>query len=382
MHILALNTYHGGSHQAFFENWQANSEHRWTTLTLPAHHWKWRMRHAAITFAEQLEDHTNSHFDILLCTDMLNLAEFTGLAPPAIQALPNVIYFHENQLMYPDVHATERDFHFAFINFTSMLAANQVWFNSQWHFDNFYEALKRWLAKMPDFYPKHAIQLLTKKCIVQPPGIKNSFIPTPSATEEDSSVIKILWAARWEHDKNPQCFFAALTALKQQGVNFRLSVIGAHSQKTPDVFNHAEKFFAEHIDHWGYADSEESYRAILQSSDIIVSTAHHEFFGIAVLEAVACGCIPLVPDGLAYPETLHLFKQQCEHCFYDGSADSLAQRLAFFAEEKMQKNIDLKYMHLGKQTVEHLDWTTRGKEMDQALLQLIQSKPNPEQSTA
>ena len=67
MHILALNTYHGGSHQAFLENWQANSEHQWTTLTLPAYHWKWRMRHAAVTFAEQLEELGEVTFDIQSC---------------------------------------------------------------------------------------------------------------------------------------------------------------------------------------------------------------------------------------------------------------------------------------------------------------------------
>ena len=52
MRVLALNPYHGGSHRAFLDGWMANSRHRFTLLTLPAHHWKWRMRHAAVTFAE------------------------------------------------------------------------------------------------------------------------------------------------------------------------------------------------------------------------------------------------------------------------------------------------------------------------------------------
>ena len=53
MRILALEPYYGGSHQAFLDGWIAHSQHEWTVVSLPAYHWKWRMRHAAITMARR-----------------------------------------------------------------------------------------------------------------------------------------------------------------------------------------------------------------------------------------------------------------------------------------------------------------------------------------
>ncbi|MEJ2705778.1 MAG: DUF3524 domain-containing protein [Sedimentisphaerales bacterium] len=131
MRILALEPYYGGSHKAFLDGWTAISKHEWTLLHLPPYKWKWRMRHSAVTFADQVRRLASEgqSWDVIFCSDILNLAEFLGLAPRAVQALPAILYFHENQLTYPVRFESERDYQFAVTNMTSALAAASVWFS-------------------------------------------------------------------------------------------------------------------------------------------------------------------------------------------------------------------------------------------------------------
>jgi hypothetical protein len=52
----------------------------------------------------------------------------------------------------------------------------------------------------------------------------------------------------------------------------------------------------------GFIPTRAHYLALLGRSHVVLSTAIHEFQGIAVLEAVAVGCLPVVPDALAYQD--------------------------------------------------------------------------------
>jgi len=330
MNILALEPYYGGSHKAFIDSLSKVSENTWTVFTLPAHKWKWRMRHSAITFARMAAEQLKKGKapDMVFCSDMLNLAEFAALAPVEISRLPKVIYFHENQLTYPVRVEDERDYQFAMTNLTSALAADAVWFNSRFHMNSFLEALVKFLKSMPDFQPLEVTEIIRAKSSVLPPGIAD-FTSLP---EREPGPVRILWAARWEHDKNPELFFEAIEILKANEVQFKLSVIGQSFRDRPDVFSEAHRRFADHIDHWGYQKTRPDYERVLQQSDVIVSTANHEFFGISVVEAIAAGAYPLVPNRLSYPEILGLAQiENAEQFFYDGSPGDLANKLARLA---------------------------------------------------
>lgn len=319
MNILALEPYHGGSHRAFLRGWINCSRHQFKVLSLPAHHWKWRMRHAAVTFADQLAHHNElEKFDLCWSSSMLDLAMFKGLAPHQIAALPSIIYFHENQLTYPVRKTDVRDVHFGFTNMTSALAADQVWWNSAYNRDSFLGALRNLVNKIPQGQLQGIPHRICLRSQIHPPGID----PVSAAPQRPPGPLHILWAARWEHDKNPETFFAELERMHQP---FRVSVIGQAFKDTPLVFSRAQRQLGDRICRWGYQPTRHEYEAALREADVIVSTARHEFFGISVLEAVSAGCRPVLPRRLSYPE---LFSDTS--IFYDDLAlhlDNLAQQL-------------------------------------------------------
>jgi len=195
---------------------------------------------------------------------------------------------------YADVKkrlAGERDLHYAMTNITAALAADAVWFNSTYHRDVFTTAARDFLANMPDHQPVGSIDRILEKSSIQPPGIT----PAPPRGPRAPGPLRIVWAARWEHDKDPEEFFDAMRALKARGVDFRLSVLGQQFDQTPACFAAARRDLAGHLDHFGYIESPAAYRQILQTRDVFVSTARHAFFGIAPMEAAATGCIPALP---------------------------------------------------------------------------------------
>ena len=364
MKILALEPYYGGSHKAFVDGWLSRSDHDWTLLTLPPNKWKWRMRHAAITFAEEVAskiDH-GAEWDALFCSDMLNLAEFLGLAPAQIRQLPAVVYFHENQLTYPVQVEHERDYHFVFTNITTALAATRVWFNSAFHRDEFLNAMPTFLKRMPDHVPLSAVDRIREKSEVRSPGI-GEFRPR---AVRPTGPIRILWAARWEHDKNPDDFFAALKILVDRCVAFRVSVIGEQFRESPAVFDSARDEFKDHIDRWGYQESQGEYVAALAEADVFVSTANHEFFGISTVEAIAAGAYPLLPQRLSYPGILQGV-ENAEAFFYDGSPERLAAKLSELANRVAEGDLWCGTGNESASVVDRFRWEGVAPDLDRAL---------------
>jgi glycosyltransferase involved in cell wall biosynthesis len=393
MHILFLNPFHGGSHAAVAEGYARHSQHDVELLTLSiAGGWRWRMRGAAVTFARMMRERqrpggkqtsrqadktrsdmvSRSRFDLILATDMLDLATFLALTRDLTAGIPAALYFHENQLTYPLPAGRARDLAFPWINYTSALAADAIFFNSDFHRRAFLDALPGLTGRYHDHQELALIDTIAAKAQVLPPGIDLSRLdddrrpyrhdisysddrrpydiscpddrpmidhedPRPETQSNLKSVTRsplhpltpsspvILWNSRWEYDKGLEVFFDALGALDAGGVDFRLIVIGEHVDPRAPAFIAARERLAPRTLAWGYAPDTAAYRDLLRRADIVVSTAIQEFFGISVIEAMYCGCVPILPHHLSYPEIL-----PPEHhavCLYDGPA-ALVEKLS------------------------------------------------------
>jgi glycosyltransferase involved in cell wall biosynthesis len=302
--VLALEPYYGGSHRAVLDGLVEHVDADWTLLTLPARKWKWRMRGAAITIAQEVasiaETGARAPFDLIFASTFLNLAEFRGLVGTRTAGVPAIVYFHENQLVYPNRHAAEWDFQFPLTNITTALSAEHCLFNTRWNLERFLGEIPRFMREFPDHQPKGLAELIAAKSAVLPPPFDATVFD--ATAPHRGSRCRFVWPHRWEHDKNPEQFFGAVAQLAGEGLDFEVVVAGQSFRETEQGMREASEALGSRLVHCDEPATRAEYAALLASADVAVSTALNEFFGIAMIEACYAGCTPLVPDRLAYPE--------------------------------------------------------------------------------
>lgn len=335
MRILIVEPFFTGSHQAWALGYQKHSEHQIDILSLSGHHWKWRMHGGAVSLAKQFKQIAKKP-DLILATDMLDLSTFMALTREKSRGIPTVIYFHENQLTYPwsptdkDVKL-ERDNHYAFINYTSALAADTVLFNSAYHRDSFLNELPPFLKAFPDNNELESAEEIKKKSHILHLGMDLSKFDQYRAIKKSQKPL-IIWNHRWEYDKNPEEFFGILGNLTNQGLDFEVAILGESYVKKPSIFQQAQQNLSEKIVHFGFAESFKQYAQWLWKGDILPVTSYQDFFGGSVVEGIYCNCYPLLPNRLAYPE--HIPINHHSEMLYENSIE-LEQKLA-----KLIINID------------------------------------------
>ena len=347
--VVLVEPFYGGSHRQFVdllvEDVLAASGAEALTVTLPAKKWHWSIRTAALSISRRIPKPLPAGCATLFASSYLNLPELLALRPD-LGATRKVVYFHENQLTYPTQLADkerERDFQFGWIQIMSCIVADAIAFNSAFNMHSFLGAIDGFMRRIPD--PAQRIlglaEELRPKCSVAYfplllcPATSSHHTRPPTGPERIDPIpekmrLQILWNHRWEYDKCPEEFLLALERLESLGCDFGVVMLGAAtSLPLPEYFEvHRKRLEGNgRLDWWGYAEDREHYFRLLRGADVAVSTAIHEFFGVALLEAAFCGCYPLAPDALVYPE---IFANR-EHRYND--SEELVRKLKGFCEQ-------------------------------------------------
>ncbi|SFU89066.1 tRNA-queuosine alpha-mannosyltransferase domain-containing protein [Halomonas korlensis] len=339
MRVLLLSAYTAVSHRHWVRGLTERlHEAEWTLLELPPRHFRWRIRGNPLTWMLKEDATLAQEYDVVLATSMVDLATLIGLYPHLAHAR-KIVYFHENQFAYPAAKEQKPGGEALMVNLYAALAADVVVFNSAYNRDSFIDGARAFLKRLPENLPAaKPLERLRERARVLPvplDPVSDTLSDTSSETTLDPGAAplassgsrgnpngggRIVWNHRWEYDKNPEDFFAALVALSERGIGFELAVMGQRFRDQPAIFAQARERLSRHVVAWGPQPAE-AYRALLDEADIVVSTTWHEFQGLSIMEAAQRGALPLVPNRLCFPELYPLAYR------YDGSREGLIDRL-------------------------------------------------------
>ncbi len=305
--VLLLSGYDAVSHRMWWQRLSASfPEWQWTCLSLPPRHFSWRIRSNGLHWAYQEQQVLEQDYDLLIATSMVDLATLRGLCPQLAQP-PTIVYFHENQFAYPPGRQRADNIEPVLVPIYSALCADQILFNSAYNRESFLKGVETLSESLPESLPEQALRQLRSAEIIPVALPSESYGVRDSGNSE---LLTVLWNHRWEYDKGPALLLAIVQACKQQNLELRFHIVGQQFRDQPTEFTELRRLLHDQestgrteLGYFGYL-AEADYRKLLGQCDVVLSTALHDFQGLAIQEACQAGCRPLAPKALAYPEYL------------------------------------------------------------------------------
>ncbi|XP_027631988.1 glycosyltransferase-like domain-containing protein 1 isoform X3 [Tupaia chinensis] len=349
MSILIIEAFYGGSHKQLVDLLQEELGDC-VLFTLPAKKWHWRARTSALYFSQNIP--SSEHYRILFASSVLNLTELAALRPD-LGKLKKILYFHENQLVYPVKKCQERDFQYGYNQILSCLVADVIVFNSIFNMESFLTSIGKFMKLIPDHRPKDLESIIRPKCQV---------IYFPIRFPDVSRFMP----------KHKAAHLKKMLSLKGSG-SAASSMVLPFPPEQRDCENVLKKCNTEHSAHSGLDTAQQGN---LQESDLEKPnmsdnsssnceenrqnlTPHpceslsgaddqqrplHIVWPHRWLEAVYCGCYPLCPKDLVYPEIF-----PAEYLY--STPEQLSKRLQNFC-----KRPDIIRKHLYKGEMAPFSW--------------------------
>jgi glycosyltransferase involved in cell wall biosynthesis len=351
--VLLLSAYDTASHVYWREGLVAHfPEYEWQVLTLPPRYFSWRVRGNSLSWAFGKDRETLYRtYDVIIATSMVDLSALRGFLPH-LADIPTIVYFHENQFFYPRNDCQHSPVEQQLTSIYTALCADKVVFNSTFNRKTFQEGVRKLLKMMPDHVPENIADLIEHHSLVLPVPLRDDAKQEPVPTRQ----LTVTWNHRWEYDKGPDRLLLAVQAILARNFPVKFNILGQKFRQEPGEFAEIHTLLdkGEVLATWG-PQSRKNYLNCLRSSHVVLSTSMHEFQGLAVMEAVAAGCVPLVPDRLAYQDDYplnyryasHLTNPQAEA---EAVADRLEQYYKKWAVSRLEppRDINLPWWHAQK----------------------------------
>ncbi|XP_063550893.1 tRNA-queuosine alpha-mannosyltransferase isoform X5 [Gorilla gorilla gorilla] len=403
MSILIIEAFYGGSHKQLVDLLQEELGDC-VVYTLPAKKWHWRARTSALYFSQTIP--ISEHYRTLFASSVLNLTELAALRPD-LGKLKKILYFHENQLIYPVKKCQERDFQYGYNQILSCLVADVVVFNSVFNMESFLTSIGKFMKLIPDHRPKDLESIIRPKCQViyfpiRFPDVSSTSTRVGTGKEKGSvqtcaylhSHVIELMPGQHKHSvqfyrkasftpsvrfmpKHKTTHLKKMLGLKGNG-GAVLSMALPFQPEQRDSEDLLKNVNSECDTHCGLDTARQEYvgNSLRQESDLKKSTSsdnsscHHgenkqnltvdpcDILGGVDnqqrllhivwphrwLEAVYCGCYPLCPKDLVYPEIF-----PAEYLY--STPEQLSKRLQNFC-----KRPDIIRKHLYKGEIAPFSW--------------------------
>ncbi|XP_073161511.1 tRNA-queuosine alpha-mannosyltransferase isoform X4 [Lepidochelys kempii] len=367
MRILLIEAFYGGSHKQLADLLQEEIE-ECVLYTLPAKKWHWRARTAALYFMQTVP--ANANYRILFASSVLNLTELIALRPD-LGKLKKVLYFHENQLAYPVQKCQERDFQYGYNQILSCLVADIVVFNSAFNMESFLTSIGNFLKLIPDHRPKDLEKIIRPKCQVLYFPVRfpdvSRFMPehklahlekiTGVKGNGDTYLFRGLpfqqkYRATGSLMKNssssPESGLceaqSGLCTTQQERLQFPLTSLEKLNKSKASESTNQEVPCQEDKQHVTFNPCNLLSGMDYQQRPLHIVWPHRW------IEAVYCGCYPLCPNALVYPEIF-----PAEYLY--STPEQLFKKLQNFC-----KRPDIVRKHLYKGEMDQFSWAAlRGK---------------------
>ncbi|XP_074926348.1 tRNA-queuosine alpha-mannosyltransferase isoform X5 [Chelonoidis abingdonii] len=361
MSILLIEAFYGGSHKQLADLLQEEIE-ECVLYTLPAKKWHWRARTAALYFMQTVP--ANANYRILFASSVLNLTELIALRPD-LGKLKKVLYFHENQLAYPVQKYQERDFQYGYNQILSCLVADIVVFNSAFNMESFLTSIGKFLKLIPDHRPKDLEKIIRPKCQVLHFPVRfpdvSRFMP-----EHKLAHLEKITGVRGNGDTYlfrclpfQQKYRATESLMKNSSSSPESGLCEAQSglcttqqerlQYPLTSLEKLNKSEASESTNQEVSCQEDKQHVTFNPCNLLSGTDYqqrplHIVWPHRWIEAVYCGCYPLCPNALVYPEIF-----PAEYLY--STPEQLFKRLQNFC-----KRPDIVRKHLYKGEMDQFSW--------------------------